>query len=87
MRRPAWRTLARATRRTSRTFAARAGHTYSFRVRAVGGPFATTTTVVPSGARPAKGSYSPHWRTVRRHGAWQGRAIQSTTRGASFSLR
>jgi hypothetical protein len=24
---------------------------------------------------------------VRRHGAWQGRAIQSSTRGASFSLR
>ena len=38
VRRPAWRTLARATRRTSRTFAARAGHTYSFRVRGGRGP-------------------------------------------------
>jgi hypothetical protein len=56
-------------------------------VAAVGGAFATATTVVPTGIRPAKGHYGRHWRTVRRHGAWEGRAIQSATRGASFSLR
>ena len=42
---------------------------------------------MPSGVRPANGHYSRHWRMARRPGAWQGRAIQSTTRGASFSLR
>jgi hypothetical protein len=87
VRRSAWRTLARSTPRTSWTFSARLGHTYSFRVAAAGGPFATATTVVPTGVRPAKGHYSRHWRTVRRHGAWDGHAIQSATRGASFSLR
>ncbi len=82
-----WRTLAAATRKRTWVFTARAGHSYSFRAAAVGGHFATTTTVVPTGVRPAKGHYSGHWRTVRRHGAWDGHAIQSTARGASFSLR
>lgn len=82
-----WRTLAAASRKRSWTFSARPGYTDAFRVAATGGSFATTTTVVPSGVRPAKGRYCKHWRTVTRHGAWQGRAIQSTTRGASLSLR
>jgi hypothetical protein len=48
---------------------------------------ATTTTVVPSGVRPARGHYSAGWRVRRVPGAWQGRAIVSATRGASFRLR
>ncbi len=87
-----WRTLAGATTKRSLTFSGAPGHTYVFRVAAVGsagaaGAFATATTVIPTGVRPAKGHYSRHWRVVRRTGAWQQRAIQTTTRGASFSLR
>jgi hypothetical protein len=91
-RRPAWRTLASATQRTRQTFRAALGHTYRFMVTATnqaGQPSApvTTTTVVPSGVRPARGHYSAGWRVRRVRGAWQGRAILSTARGASFHLR
>jgi hypothetical protein len=45
------------------------------------------TTVVPSGARPARGHYSRGWRVRRVPGAWQGRAIIASVGGATFSLR
>jgi hypothetical protein len=90
--RPVWRTLASATSRTGLTFRAGLGHTYTFMVTATnqaGVPSApaTTTTVVPSGVRPARGHYSAGWRVGRVPGAWQGRAIVSATPGASFRLR
>ena len=43
--------------------------------------------MIPSGVKPAKGHYSKHWATVKRTGAWQGKAIQSSTAGSTFTLR
>jgi hypothetical protein len=89
---PRWRTLAGATQRTGLTFRGALGHTYTFRVTATNqagqpsGP-ATATTIVPSGVRPARGHYGAGWRVRRVRGAWQGRAIVSARRGASFHLR
>jgi hypothetical protein len=87
--RTGWRTLTASTPKHVWSFAARLGHTYAFRVAAAGTTAfsALATTVVPSGVHPSKGHYSRGWKTVRRHGAWQGRAIQSARRGATFSLR
>jgi hypothetical protein len=88
---PRWRTLA-ATHRTRLTFRGALGHTYAFRVTAanVAGQSsspATATTLVPTGVRPAGGHYTCGWRVHRVRGAWQGRAISSSTRGAGFRLR
>jgi hypothetical protein len=84
-------TLAAKSTATSRIFAARAGHTYAFQVTpsAAGltGSPVTSTTVVPSGTDPSGGHYSAHWRIVSHSGAWLGRAIQSSTPGATFTLR
>ena len=68
------------------------GHTYRFEAQAVNlaghaSPWsAGSTTVVPSGARPAKARFSPGWRVHRVRGAWQDRAIVSTRRGATLKL-
>jgi hypothetical protein len=92
-RRPAtWRTLAAKTTRRSLTFSGAVGRTYGFRVSASGaagvaGAFAATTTVIPTGVRPAGGHYSRHWTIVHRRGAWEQHAIQTATPGATFSLR
>jgi hypothetical protein len=85
-RHPTFRTLEAATRRTSLTFSAALGHTYEFRAGARG-PFSSVTTIVPSGARPAKARFSRRWRLMRRRGAWQQHAIQTTTPGAALTLR
>jgi hypothetical protein len=78
--------------RTSLSYAGKLGHTYAFQVTATNlagqtSSVASSTVVVPSGVRPAKGHYSAGWRVHRRKGAWQGRAISSSGRGAAFSLR
>jgi phosphatidylinositol-3-phosphatase len=82
-----WRTLAAATHETHLTYTGALGATYQFRVQSSGGPFATTTTVVPSGTWVAKGHFSRGWRVVRRRGAWQQHAIQTATPGAQLTLR
>jgi hypothetical protein len=91
-RKAAWRTLAAATTKTSLTFSGTAGHTYEFRVAATDssgqtGAFATRTTVIPSGVKPAKGHYGTGWTTVKRKGAWLGHAIDSSAPGSTFTLR
>lgn len=43
--------------------------------------------LVPSGVRPARGHYSRGWRVRRVRSAWQGRAIASAHRRATFTLR
>jgi hypothetical protein len=91
-RKPRWRTIARATPRTALTFRAALGHTYTFAAQAVNqageaSPRASATVVVPSGDRPAKGRFSRGWQVRRVRGAWQGRAISSTRKGATFALR
>jgi phosphatidylinositol-3-phosphatase len=89
---PTWRTLTEGTAATSLTFHSALGHTYTFEVQAVnlagqaGAWSAGSTTVVPSGARPAKAKFSRGWRVHRIRGAWQDRAIISTRRGATFRL-
>jgi hypothetical protein len=92
LRKAPWRTLAAATPKTSLTFSGTPGHTYSFRVAATdsggqAGAFATSTTVIPSGVKPAKGHYGKPWTTVKRKGAWLGHAIESSTAGSAFTLR
>jgi hypothetical protein len=92
LRKASWRTLAAATPKTSLTFSGTPGHTYSFRVAATDssgqtGAFATRTTVIPSGVKPAKGHYGKGWKTVKRKGAWLGHAIDSSTTGSAFTLR
>ncbi len=86
------RTLASATQATSLTYRGRLGHSYAFTVIATNlagqsGPAASTTVLVPSGVRPTGGHYSRGWRVHRVRGAWQGRAIASRVRGATFKLR
>jgi Phosphoesterase family len=93
VRKPAWRTLAAATSKTSFTFSGTAGHTYSFRVSAADssgqtGAFATSgITVIPSGVKPAKGHYGKPWTTVKRKGARLSHAVVSSTAGSAFTLR
>jgi hypothetical protein len=82
-----WRTLAAATHENHLTFKGALGATYQFRVQDGDGPFATATTVVPTGTRIAKGHFSRRWRVVRRRGAWDQHAIQTATRGSTFTLR
>ena len=89
---PRSRTLLADTQRTSLTYPGKLGHTYVFSVQATNlagqtSPAATSTAVVPSGIRPAKGHYSPGWRVHRRKAAWQGKDISSSKPGATFSLR
>jgi phosphatidylinositol-3-phosphatase len=92
VRRPTWRTIAQGTRTTALAFRARLGHTYRFQVRATNlagqvSAWAGSTSLVPSGARPPKGRFSRGWSVRRVRGAWQGRAISSGRRGATFTLR
>jgi hypothetical protein len=88
-----WQTLAVAVTGSTFSFTGTAGHTYEFRVAATDsggevGAFATSgAVVVPSGAKPSKGHYSKHWKTVKVKGAWQGHAIESSTAGSTFTLR
>jgi hypothetical protein len=69
------------------------GHTYTFRVQAVGvtgqaGPWSSqVTSVVPSRARPARARFSAGWRVHHVRGAWQGQTVSSTRRGAIVRLR
>jgi hypothetical protein len=84
-------TVDASTSRTSLSFRGTLGHTYEFTVAAVSatgqtGPPATSTVVFPSGAKPAKGAYSSHWKVIARKGAWNGHVIESSTRGATFAL-
>jgi phosphatidylinositol-3-phosphatase len=92
LRKAPWRTLAAATPKKSLTFSGTPGHTYSFRVAATdsagqAGGFASSTTVIPSSCKPAKGHYGKGWTAVKRKGAWLGRAIESSTPGSAFTLR
>jgi hypothetical protein len=82
-----WRTLAAATPESHLTFTGALGTTYRFRVRAANGPFATATTIVPTGTRIPQGHFSSGWRVVHRRGAWLQRAIQTATPGAQLTLR
>jgi phosphatidylinositol-3-phosphatase len=88
---PAWTTLASATTATNLTFSGTDGDTYAFRVAATDssgdtGQFVTSTTVFPSTTKPTKGKYKGAWKQVKRAHAWLGKAIQSSSKGASFSL-
>ncbi|MBV9606715.1 MAG: hypothetical protein JO027_16490, partial [Solirubrobacterales bacterium] len=86
-----WRTLAASTIRRTLRFAARLGHTYAFRVRAVAagapGAWSGAVTIVPSGLHPAGSHYRGVWIVQRVPGAWQGRAMVGAGPGATFSLR
>jgi hypothetical protein len=89
---PTWRTLLSATTHRSLQFPSALGHSYQFQVQAVdtGGiasAEAAAVTLVPSGARPVKGRFSPGWKLHAVSGAWQGHAISSSTPGASLTLR
>jgi hypothetical protein len=89
---PVSRTLLAGTQRTALTYPGRLGHTYLFSVHATNlagqtSSAATSTSLVPSGIRPAKGHYSAGWRTHRRKSAWQGKEISSAVPGATFKLR
>ncbi|HEY5188556.1 MAG TPA: alkaline phosphatase family protein [Solirubrobacteraceae bacterium] len=86
------RTLLTGTQRTALTFTGQLGHTYSFSVTATNlagqtSPVASSTVVVPSGIRPAKGHYSAGWHVRRVKAAWQGKSIASSVKGATFTLR
>jgi hypothetical protein len=87
-----WRTLLASTTRRSLRFAGGLGKTYQFRVRAAGasglaGAWSTATTIVPSAARPHGAKLHGTWRITRMHSAWEHRALVSSARGATFTLR
>jgi hypothetical protein len=86
-----WLTLLASSTRRSLRFAARLGHTYEFQVRAVAagapGAWSTATTIVPTGLHPARSDDRGAWQARRLRGAWQNRAIVSSSPGATFSLR
>ncbi len=82
-----WRTLLAATHANHLSYSAALGAAYRFRVQAGDGPFATATTVVPTGTRIAKAHRTGGWRVVRRRGAWQQHALQTSSSGATLSLR
>ena len=89
---PVSRTLLTGTQRTALTYPGRLGHTYLFSVQATNlagqsSPAATSTSLVPSGIRPAKGHYSAGWRVHRRTSAWQSKEISSSVPRAAFKLR
>jgi hypothetical protein len=89
---PVSRRLLTGTQRTALTYPGRLGHTYLFSVQATNlagqiSPAATSTSLVPSGIRPAKGRYSSGWRVHRRKSAWQGKEISSAVPRATFKLR
>ncbi len=89
---PKWRTLQKATKSSSLTYAGSAGHTYLFQVQAVNlagqtSNQASQTTVVPSGVRPTGAKFSSGWKVGKVHGAWLGQAISSSKAGASLRLR
>ncbi len=89
---PVWRSLRSPGTRTSLVYRGRLGHTYTFQVVATNTAGQTSTpvtaaTVIPSGARPAKGRFSAGWSVHRVRGAWQGRAIVSSKSGSTFTLR
>ena len=89
-----WRTVPgyAATGVTSLAYPGRPGHSYDFRVRAtdnagVASSWATSpVTVVPTGVSVSGGRYSGAWRVRTTRGAWEGRAILSSTPGASFMV-
>jgi len=88
-----WRAVRgyQATVRRSLTYIGRDGRTYDFRVRVtdnagVSSSWATARTVTPTGVFPAGGRYSRGWRVDRIRGAYDGRAILSSTPGATFTL-
>jgi hypothetical protein len=81
-----------STTKRSLKFAGRLGQTYEFQVRAVSaagtpGSWSSATTIVPSGLHPTGGRYHGAWQARRLRGAWNGRAIVSSTPGAEFTLR
>ena len=86
-----WRTLATNTTRRGLTFSGALGHTYRFRVQADAdgrlSPWAGATTIVPTGTHVAGARLSRGWRVLRRRGAWQQHALQTTRPGASLTLR
>ncbi len=86
-----WRTLLASSTRRSLRFSARLGHTYEFQVRAVTagapGAWSTASTIVPTGLHPAGSRYRSAWKVQRLRGAWQNRAIVSSSPGATLSLR
>jgi phosphatidylinositol-3-phosphatase len=82
-----WRTLLAATHETHLIFTGALGATYRFRVRTADGPFATATTIVPTGTRIRNGHFGRGWRVIRRRAAWQQHAIQTATPGAALTLR
>ena len=82
-----WRTLAAATHENHLTFTGALGATYQFRAQAGVGPSATATTVVPTGTHIAQARFTGRWRVVRRRGAWQRHAIQTTAPGSALTLR
>jgi phosphatidylinositol-3-phosphatase len=86
-----WRTLATNTTLRGLTFAGALGHTYLFRVQADAdgrlSQWAEATTIVPTAARVPGAHLSRGWRLLRRRGAWQQHALQTTRPGASLTLR
>ena len=87
-----WRTLAAATRATSRVIRGRRGRTYQFRLRAVDGagnisPFRAATTVVPLDDRDRGIRFRGRgWRTFLSRIAYMGRFRSSVRRGDTYRL-
>ena len=83
----AWRTVLAHTRAGSTRYRARPGDTYRFRVRSNGTAWTARQTVVPSGVGMDGARFTGPWRVMHRRGAWEQHAVQTTHRGAAFTLR
>ena len=88
----AWRTLLASATRRSLRFAARPREDLPVPgprggVAGAAGAWSTATTIVPTGARPRGAKFHGDWRLMRMRSAWSGRAIVSSTPGATVTLR
>jgi phosphatidylinositol-3-phosphatase len=86
-----WRTLLTRSSRRSLRFRGASGATYRFRVQAINatgaaGPWATASTIIPTGARAAGSSYQGRWRLASVRQAWESHAMVSSTKGSTFTL-
>jgi hypothetical protein len=81
-----WRTVLSNSLRQALTFNGGYGQTYVFRVRSGSGPWASATTVIPTGVSVPGGRFRGTWAVQRVSGAWGGRVIVGSGAGSAFGL-
>jgi hypothetical protein len=81
-----WRTALSNSPRRALRFNGSYGQTYVFRVRSGNGPWASATTVIPTGVSIPGGRFRGTWAVQRVSGAWGGRVIVGSGPGSTLAL-